>query len=52
MIDLHVHTTASDGLHTPSEVVRMAWERGLRFLAITDHDTVEGVAEAVQAAQG
>ncbi|MCD6521115.1 MAG: PHP domain-containing protein, partial [Anaerolineae bacterium] len=42
----------SDGLHTPSEVVRMAWERGLRFLAITDHDTVEGVAEAVQAAQG
>lgn len=47
--DLHTHTTASDGLHRPSEVVRMAAEAGLAAVAITDHDTVAGIAEAVDA---
>ncbi|WP_166238137.1 PHP domain-containing protein [Paenibacillus turpanensis] len=44
--DMHMHTTASDGLHRPSEVVRMAKEAGLDLIAITDHDTVAGVKEA------
>lgn len=48
--DLHVHTTASDGTLTPSELVRSAAERELAALAITDHDSVEGVQEALDAA--
>jgi predicted metal-dependent phosphoesterase TrpH len=40
MIDLHTHSTASDGLHTPSELVRLARARGVEVLALTDHDTV------------
>lgn len=46
-IDLHVHTTASDGTFTPSEAVCHAAELGLSAIAITDHDTHEGIAEAV-----
>jgi hypothetical protein len=49
MIDLHVHTTASDGTMSPTEMVRHARARGLSAVAITDHDTVEGVAEALAA---
>ncbi len=49
-IDLHVHTQASDGLHSPREVVRLARECGLGAIAITDHDSVEGIAEAELAA--
>ena len=45
-IDMHVHTTASDGTFTPSEVVDLAHEIGLSAIAITDHDTVSGFAEA------
>ncbi|MDN4594900.1 PHP domain-containing protein [Polycladomyces subterraneus] len=48
--DLHIHTTASDGLFSPEEVVRMAKDKGLRAIAITDHDTVGGVAQAAAAA--
>lgn len=50
-VDLHMHTTASDGMNRPSENVRMAREAGLSALAITDHDTVAGYAEAAQAGQ-
>ena len=46
MIDLHVHTTYSDGTFTPSEVVRYAKKKGLLAIAITDHDCVLGVDEA------
>ena len=45
-IDLHMHTTASDGTDTPSEVVRLAQRLGFETIAITDHDSMEGVAEA------
>lgn len=45
-VDLHVHSTASDGSETPSEVVRLAAEAGLTAVALTDHDTLEGVEEA------
>ncbi|MCD8100624.1 MAG: PHP domain-containing protein [Oscillospiraceae bacterium] len=48
-IDLHVHTTASDGTLTPAAVTARAHSLGLAAIAITDHDTVEGVAEAVRA---
>ena len=48
-IDLHIHTTASDGTDSPAEVVRRASEMGLRAIAITDHDTVNGYAEAFSA---
>lgn len=48
-VDLHTHTTASDGRHRPAEVVRMAKEAGLSGVAVTDHDTVAGIAEAISA---
>ncbi|MEA3406967.1 MAG: PHP domain-containing protein [Chloroflexota bacterium] len=51
-VDLHIHTVASDGLYTPTQIVSMARRRGLRTIAITDHDTVSGVAEALEAARG
>ena len=41
-IDLHLHTTASDGVKSPSEIVNYAKRKGLRAIAITDHDTIEG----------
>jgi len=45
-VDLHVHTTASDGERAPADVVARAARAGLAAIAITDHDTVAGVAEA------
>jgi len=44
--DLHTHTTASDGLHAPEENVRMAHAAGLAAVAVTDHDTLVGLAAA------
>lgn len=46
-MDLHLHSTASDGAFAPAEVVRHAARAGLAAIALTDHDTVAGVAEAV-----
>lgn len=48
IIDLHAHTTASDGSYTPTELIRYAKEKGLSAIAVTDHDTVAGVEEAVR----
>lgn len=48
-IDLHVHTTASDGTRTPLECVSLAAMEGLKAIAITDHDTMAGIAEAGEA---
>jgi len=45
-VDLHCHSTASDGTLSPAEVVQLARRTGLTALALTDHDTVGGVAEA------
>lgn len=50
-IDLHIHTTASDGRSTPAEVVRRAAGLGMTAIAITDHDTVEGIEEAITEAR-
>jgi predicted metal-dependent phosphoesterase TrpH len=51
MIDLHTHTTASDGRLTPEELITHAEEAGLCAVAITDHDTVDGIAPARRHAQ-
>lgn len=48
--DLHCHSTVSDGLLSPAELVARAAERGVKFLALTDHDDVDGLAEAAEAA--
>jgi len=50
-LDLHVHTTHSDGSSTPAEVVRLAHKSGVTALAITDHDITSGLAEATTTAQ-
>ncbi|MDR1547679.1 MAG: PHP domain-containing protein [Hungatella sp.] len=51
-VDLHVHSNASDGTLTPSEVVALAVEKGLAAIALTDHDTIDGLSEAQAAAAG
>jgi len=50
-VDLHIHSTASDGRLTPADIVREAAERGVTFIALADHDTVDGIAPAQAAAQ-
>lgn len=50
--DLHIHSTASDGKLKPSDIVRLALERKLDVIAITDHDTIAGHSEAFAAAEG
>ncbi len=51
-VDLHVHSNKSDGTFSPSELVAYAIEKGLRAFALTDHDTVDGLDEAIDAAKG
>ena len=48
-VDLHTHSTASDGSETPATVVRLAKAAGLRAVALTDHDNMDGIAEATAA---
>lgn len=52
LIDLHLHTTASDGSSAPSQVCQMALDKNLAAIAITDHDTVDGVKEAINYGSG
>lgn len=47
MVDLHVHSTRSDGTYSPTELVDYAIEKGLTAFALTDHDTVDGLEEAL-----
>lgn len=46
MIDLHIHTTFSDGTNTPEEIILLAKEKGLKAIAISDHDTLAGIEQA------
>ena len=46
MIDLHTHSTCSDGVLSPSELVKHAFSKNIKVLALTDHDTIEGLSEA------
>lgn len=50
IVDLHLHTLASDGRLSPTELVNMVAAKGVKVAAISDHDTTEGIAEARQAA--
>ena len=50
-IDLHLHTLASDGRLTPTELIQLVAEQGLKTVSITDHDTTNGLAEAYEAAE-
>lgn len=50
-VDLHVHTLASDGTFTPAQLVKEALKRKLSAIAIVDHDTLDGVDEAISAAK-
>ncbi len=49
-VDLHTHSTASDGIYSPSDLLKHAHEAGLRVLALTDHDSTSGLDEASEAA--
>ncbi|MBA2283906.1 MAG: PHP domain-containing protein [Ktedonobacteraceae bacterium] len=51
LVDLHTHSTASDGIYAPPELLRRAGEAGLRALALTDHDTTNGLDEAARVAR-
>ena len=48
-VDLHIHTTYSDGIDSPEKIVSLAKSAGLGAIAITDHDTLDGVIPAVTA---
>ncbi len=50
-IDLHLHTLASDGRLTSTELIRLVAKQGLKTISITDHDSTEGLAEAYEAAK-
>ena len=47
-VDFHVHTTSSDGVLSPTEVVQRAHKNNVKYLAITDHDTITGLNEAIE----
>lgn len=51
LCDLHTHSTASDGQYTPTQLVQMAKEHGLDVLALSDHDTMDGLEEAMRAGE-
>lgn len=51
LVDLHLHTTFSDGTLTPTQVVQLCAQRGLRVISISDHDSTEGLPEALDAAR-
>lgn len=48
-VDLHMHSSFSDGVHSPSKLVDMAVERGLAAISLTDHDCLDGIGEALEA---
>ena len=52
LVDLHVHSTCSDGTFTPEELVDYAIQKGLTAFALTDHDTVNGLDRAIRYADG
>lgn len=51
IVDLHTHTTASDGTYSPEELIDYAAEKGLSAIAISDHDTIDGIAPALEQAK-
>ena len=51
LVDLHIHSTASDGKYSPADIVTKAVEIGLKVISITDHDSTDGIMPALQAAK-
>jgi len=51
MIDLHTHSTISDGTYTPTQLINKAVDLGLKAIALTDHDTLGGINEAREVAK-
>ncbi len=51
LVDLHIHSTASDGKYSPATIVSKAAEIGLKVISITDHDSTDGIAPALQTAK-
>lgn len=51
LVDLHTHSTASDGKLSPHDLIMLAAEKGLKVIALTDHDTVDGIIPALEAAK-
>lgn len=51
MIDLHTHTTFSDGTYAPQELINLAYENNIKAIAITDHDTIKGISYAEEKAK-
>ena len=51
LVDLHIHSTASDGKFSPHDIVGLAVDAGLKVMALTDHDTVNGIVPALEAAK-
>lgn len=51
MLDLHIHTTCSDGQYTPQEIVSLSKQKGLEAIAITDHDVIDGLKEGAACAK-
>jgi predicted metal-dependent phosphoesterase TrpH len=51
LVDLHIHTTASDGKYNPAYIVNKAAEIGLKVISITDHDSIDGIEPAIKAAK-
>jgi len=49
VVDLHLHTTVSDGRLTPTEVIQLVARQGLKVVSVSDHDNTDGLAEAYQA---
>ena len=50
-VDLHLHTLASDGRLTPTELIHLVVNQGLETISVTDHDSTEGLPEAYEAAK-
>ena len=50
--DLHIHSTASDGMLAPDKIVDLALKKGLSAISLTDHDTIDGIDKAFEAARG
>ena len=50
-VDLHLHSSVSDGVLSPAELVAKAAELGLTVISLTDHDNVDGIAPALEAAE-
>ena len=52
LCDLHIHSFYSDGSHSPSEIIDLAINAGLSAIALTDHNTIDGLSEFIFAAEG